>query len=350
MSSRLQQQAKRAALAQAAAQLAEQLRTQEPAFTWLSDEEILRTQTGVGLQTFDLLRRSTEIALGKLHGRRIFKQNSRSPLLSPANLLLLYLFTLRHNPTVKELGLLFNTAFNNFDLVHKIASIVAPELEQYVHPPERVRRTIQKGALRGAALLEDTTTIPILRPGAGQAEDRALFFYGKTKKWAEKFQVTVGLDATIWEHSLVKPSSVSDRQIFEQSSVPILLEEKHIRGIGDSHYVNCTNIFGKKVGRKQRIAHEGYNREIEHARALIENVFSRLKMWKIIQGPWRMDRHDADFLNQVAGSVCGLLNLEIHHRKPVRKNLQTVKPTATQLLKKTKKRKRSNDSDQENLI
>jgi hypothetical protein len=155
-----------------------------------------------------------------------------------------------------------------------------------------------------------------------------------------KFQCSVGIDGRIWEHSKAYPGSISDREIFEESQLPELFERTGLMRVGDSHYVNCLGMFGKKLGSKQSLVYKDYNQDIENVRAIIENVNHRLKVFKTIAGKWQHDRHDFDFYTDCITCVCGLVNLEVLHGHPVRVNLQTLLPRVQSMRREARQKAR----------
>jgi hypothetical protein len=213
--------------------------------------------------------------------------------------------------------------------------------------PPRVRRVIRTGTLAGAGAMTDTTTVEIPRPGKGQAHDRGRFYYGKDRNWGIKFQVTVTLDARIAEHSDAYPAATSDRQIFDESKLPTLLEEKGVLVIGDAHYSLCEGAIGKKLGKLQAVEYKDRNQDIENVRAVIENANSRLKIWKVLGGTCRVDRHDLQFYTWIMSIACGLLNLEIEHGHPIRKQLARLKPRVANQVRERKRKRSLSPSDSE---
>jgi hypothetical protein len=322
-------------------ELAEEEATQEPYASWSGDPTTFRSQTGVSPQVFDIVLRSTSQALYSIHKHE--KHYKGHLLLTPSNMLLLYLVFLRKKPTQRDLALQFQIAVGNcFELVRRVAEVVAPVLEQYVHPNPRPS-SLRSGELEGAGFITDTSATAIPRPGRGQAAERGLYYFFKHGgSWALKWQVTIGLDGTIWDHGGAGyPGSASDRQIFEESKLPKFIEQTGVQGLGDSHYARCEGMYGKKVGKKQGVLYAAYNEEIDSVRQVIENLNSRIKVWKALDF-WDLDRHDFDFFTHCMGSVCGLLNLEIDNGYPIRKNLRTLKPSvAVPRLRAARKRRRA---------
>mgnify|MGYP000941995561 FL=1 len=100
-------------------------------------------------------------------------------------------------------------------------------------------------------------------------------------------------------------------------------------------------MYGKKLGTKQSIAFAEYNQDIENVRAIIENVNHRIKVWKVFGGEWLHDRHDLDFMSDLVMVVCALLNLEVTHGHPIRKDLHTLLPRVANQRHKEKQRKKA---------
>ena len=318
--------------------------TQKPYADWAKKEGKMEHETGVSSQTFDLVLRSTDDELSVLHGRKV--RQAGHVLLSAVNLLLLLLVFLRQNPTQWKLADLFSIAEGGaFKLVKKVLKIVTPILKLYVKPPPRIRHIVQSGLLKGAAFFTDTTDTKIPRPGRGQNPDRKLYYYGKLRNFSLKVQLSVGLDGTIWECSKAYPGSKSDRGIFEESVLPNLIERTGVLGVGDSHYVKCEGMLGKKVGSKQSVVYGGYNQDIENTRAVVENVIHRVKAFHSIAGEWTHDRHDLAFFSDCVMSVCGLVNLEIKHGHPIRKNICTLLPRVQEQRRKARESKKEKDRE-----
>lgn len=340
-------QAGKAALRDADQRYRAALAKQEPAATWHASEERLRMETGIGLATFDLVLRATSEQLTALHGGKKYRDGKL--LLSDRNMLLLLLSFMKENYTERRLRAIFGISAGGrayTELLHRIAEVVAPHAERYVPWPPRVRRTIHTGKLAGVGMMVDTTTVKIHRPGKGeQHRDRKTFFYGKERDWRIKFQVTVGLDGMIADHSDAYPSATADRKIFEESKLPALLEDAGVLAIGDSHYSLCENVIGKKVGKQQAVAFKARNKEIDSVRAFVENANARLKQFKVLGGTCRVDRHDLQFYTWVISIACGLLNLEVAHAHPIRKRLSRLKPAMATRVRQRKRKRRMSSSE-----
>ena len=218
LTSREQEKRKKEDLAEQARQLASEEHRQEPYASWVLEEGKIKQETGLDPQPFDLLFRSVDSKLADLHGTQ--KHYHGKLLISTHNLLLLYLVFLRKTPPREWLNSLFHCTASHL-LVRRIANVVEPVLAQYVVPPPRHSRVIQQGQLAGAAFLVDTSTTKIPRPGRGQGEERKLYYYGKAREWAIKWQLTVGLDGKIWDNHFAEAASKSDRAMFEESVLPI---------------------------------------------------------------------------------------------------------------------------------
>jgi hypothetical protein len=297
-------------------------RGQEPAKSILASTKTLHAAAGISQQTFDLVLRSTNDKLEALHGGKTKRQGH--DLLNAENLLLLFFVFLRKKPLERDLANQFHVAQGScFDLVRRVATIVAPELENYVKPPCHPSK-IKTGYLQDAAAYTDTSNTRLKRPQ--DKADRHLYYcYKRGGSWTLKWQVTIGLDGSVWEHgSASYPGSVSDKQIFKESDLPELLAEKGMHSVGDSHYVHCVGMYGKKVGKVQSVTYAAYNEEIDSVRNVVENLNAKIKNWASMRG-WDCDRHNLDFFTQCLGSVCGLINLELREH-PVRKERSTLLP------------------------
>jgi hypothetical protein len=111
-------------------------------------------QTGVSDQTFDLVLRSTKVALMAIHGHKLYQ--SGHVLMTAANLLLFLFYFLRHDPTKWQLSGIFHCAEGNaFELVEQVLDIVAPVLALYVRPPSKISHVIRTGCLKNAACFTD---------------------------------------------------------------------------------------------------------------------------------------------------------------------------------------------------
>lgn len=318
---------------------------QEPAASLLRDENLLHRETGISSQSFDIVLRAARDDLINLHkGKQYYQEHV---LLSAENLLLLYLIFLRQRPSEEKLAETFGIAKGGcFALVRRVATVLAPIIEHFVNPPSRIHQ-LHSGHLKGAAFFTDTSDTQIPRPGRGHKPERHLYyFFKKGGSWAVKWQVSIGLNGKIWEHGNAGyPGSISDRQIFEESKLPKLIEKTGVHGVGDSHYVRCRGMYGKRLGAKQAVEYEAYNEEIDAVRAIVENLNHRIKLWKGLK-EWKCNRKDLEFFAQCLSAVCGLLNLEIDQRHPIRRFLQTTRPSVAVPRLQRKKREREEAAEE----
>jgi len=261
--------------------------------------------------------------LATVHGHH--KQHMGHALLNPANLLLLFLVFLWRRPTEQQLHEIFNVAAGGvFQLVRRVAALVAPIFGTFVRPPSRMAHVLQTAPLKDAAFATDTSHTRVRRPKPKE-ERKKYWFFKHGGCFAIKWQVTIGFDGRIWEcGGLARPGSVSDRRIFEESELPSLVTKASVQGLGDSHYVRCVGMYGLKKGKKQEIVFAAYNKAVSRSRSLVENANNHI-------------------------NVCGLLNMEIQHRHPIRGNLRTLQ-TAVAEARASRRRARlgnSHDDDEE---
>lgn len=304
-----------------------QAELQPPWRDWSQEPGRIYKETGIEGDVFDLVLRSLKGKLAAVHGRKT--RGNRGPLLSEENLLLMYLCFMRGYDTEDDLAKTFSVSTHMVvhRYVQRIAPIVAECLSQYVSPPpRRPKRIIQNGPLGGVCFQVDTAPTPIPRPG--KLRDRKSFFDGKRRAWSIKWQLTFGHDGRIWEagpppHAFC--CSTSDKRIYEESCLPEFTTKHGIRGVGDSHYVKCTNMIGKRIRKRPTQEDRQLNRELESIRAAVENLNHRVKLWKVFKGPYRHSRRDMAFFGQMLISVCGLINLSLD-KHPIRRDLKSLLP------------------------
>jgi hypothetical protein len=172
-------------------------------------------------------------------------------------------------------------------------------------------------------------------PRPASKDDRKKFYKGKPPiGWGLKIQLSVGLDGQIWHTTSGVPSSTSDPTIFDASSLPGLLEDHKVLGVGDSHYVRCAGMVGRRAGKRQEIEYKDYNKEIGPVRAIVENVNARLKQWAIFRDTYRLDRHDIPMFDNFVSTVCGLINVELPLH-PLRSDKRSIQPKVRSKRKKS---------------
>jgi hypothetical protein len=264
------------------------------------------------------------------HGEKKTRHNSGASIskrfLSCHNLVLLGLHSLWKNPPDEDLADTFNTPRETIrDTKKKLFPIMERCLNHFIKISQSPPR-FDDGPLKGAALVIDTTPTPIPKPSS--REDQKLYFNFKKKhtRYAMKTQCVVGLDLKIWHVSKTYPHSVHDLTVLRDSSaLEFISAEK--KGLGDSAYVGEKNMivpFKKPPQRTLRRNQKLFNKQVSHVRITVENVFKRVKDFKIITQTYRGDYHNLDEFNCIFKLVCALVNL-MFEKHPLYRQMRSIK-------------------------
>jgi hypothetical protein len=256
---------------------------------------------------------------------------------------LVFLVSIRTNPTAKELAEAFGYPESSGDYFFRIAKLVSEIVVEVVRFrvafPSRAHAALKAGLLRGAAFFVDTSHTSIKRPGKGKSKDRKRYYYFRGG-WALKWQLAVGLDGRIWSAIGVGPfGEISDQRAYAESELPALARKLGMKGIGDSAYSKLPEMYGVKKGKKQSVENAAYNKEIQVIRSFIENVNERLKTWRVLTF-WRHGRDALHYFNNCLVTIAGLVNMELDDQfvRPLRVNKRTLRPVVA-LERNRKKRK-----------
>ncbi len=242
--------------------------------------------------------------------------------LSPMNLLVVTLWYLKHYHSERYIATevdLTHQAVNYFlssilDILH---SCVYPELISL--PVDLSSRRTPHGPERQHKLIVDSTFIAIPEPY--DSEERKAYYYGKSStNYALKVQIACDFHHRIVHVSECYHGSVHDITILRDSG---LLEHVNdsVQIIGDKGYIGEENVVTprkKPHGRELTDEDKDFNRDINSARAAIENINQRLKTYAILGGVYRGaidDFHKATKIVQVVSALCNL-NLNKH---PIRR-------------------------------
>jgi hypothetical protein len=146
------------------------------------------------------------------------------------------------------------------------------------------------------------------RPDAHEkvSMERSKYYWfagSKEKHWAIKLQIALGRDERFWDSSVASPYAKSDQKVYRESKVPkILAQNPDLRGLGDLHYVSEAQFIQK------------YKSRIEHS-------IKRLKDFRIVDGPYRGERKDLQFVEKVVRIICAIINLE-KETHPIHKKVE----------------------------
>jgi len=191
-------------------------------------------------------------------------------------------------------------------------------------PPSAPR--FDDGPLKGVFLVIDSTPTPIPKPPNREDQKRYFNFKKKGTRYAMKTQCAVGLDLKIWDVSDTYPHSVHDLTVLRGSDAFEMISQEN-RGLGDSAYIGEPRMltpFKKPRGRQLRQREKLFNKQISHVRITVENVFKRVKDFKIISETYRGDYHKLGDFNCVFKLVCSLVNLGFE-KHPLYRQMRSVK-------------------------
>lgn len=248
--------------------------------------------------------------------------------LSAHNLLLLALHSLWKNPTGQELAYTFHTPRRTISFYQtRLWPILDQCLQEFVSPP--VVRNLPRfdtGPLKGAFIMIDSTPTPIRQPI--NHADRKLYYNYKKKptRYAMKTQIAVGLDLRIWDVSSTYPFSVHDKTVFQESKIPHWLSDRKL-ALGDLGYKSLPNVIvphKKPRGRELTSSEKLFNYQLAHVRVAIENIFKRVKDYRIISEIYRRDYHKLEQFNCIFKVVCELVNIHTQTH-PVRRQLSSMR-------------------------
>jgi hypothetical protein len=198
-------------------------------------------------------------------------------------------------------------------------------LNCYIRVPHSSPR-FEDGPLKGVTFVVDSTPTPIPKPRSKDDQKRYFNFKKKGTRYAMKTQCLVGLDLKIWNVSDTFPHSIHDLTLLRDSSAfEFISQEK--KALGDSAYIGEPNVIVpyKKPSRRQLRRNEKlFNKQVSHVRIIVENVFKRVKDFKIISQIYRGDYHKLADFNCIFKLVCALVNL-MFEKHPLYREMRSIK-------------------------
>jgi hypothetical protein len=299
---------------------------EKPWSEWSLRNEVLKAETGFNKEEFEFIFTLCKDSLQGFHGTKRMRHSSpmapSKTFLSRHNLLLLVLVSLWKNPTEMTLADTFKTPRKTIvDTRTRLYPLLLPCLAHFIQVPQHQTPRIETEPLTGVQLVVDSTPTPIPKPQL--REDRKLYYNFKKRPtpYAMKTQIAVGLDLKIWDVSSTYPHSVHDLKVLDESMVPGLLHEQK-KALGDSAYQSAPNFvtpFKKPRGGELKRSEKLFNKKLNHVRVTVENVFKRVKDFRIVSNIYRGDYHNLQEFNVIFKLVCALVN--IHFQKnPIRRN------------------------------
>jgi hypothetical protein len=238
------------------------------------------------------------------------------------NLLVVTLWYLKHyhsEPYIASELNISQQAVNYFlsavvDILH---SCVYPAFVSL--PADLANRRTPHGPEQDHKLIVDSTFIAIHEPH--DSEQRKEYYHAKSPtNYAIKMQVACDFRHRIVHVSECYHGSIHDITVLRESGLLEHIEES-VQIIGDKAYIGeeYVVILRKKPrGRKLTQEDKDFNRDINSARAAIENINQRLKTYAILGGVYRGRVDDFHKITKIIQVVAALCNLNLN-KHPIRR-------------------------------
>jgi len=143
------------------------------------------------------------------------------------------------------------------------------------------------------------------------------FYSKKHKVHCYKFSACTSIlgGEFVYFDKLGFPGRASDKTMHDQTIQNMKLKWEW--GISDKGYEGADNVLTPWKGNDLDDKQKKWNYIIDSHRAIIENAFSRLKLFDILHTQFR--KHNREDIHKIAYTCAQLTNVDIKHR-PLRKN------------------------------
>lgn len=273
----------------------------------------MHLHTGHSLQEFDEIFAAVQEPLIEYYRRADHAVTAHCNQLhaTPHNMLCLTLYYIRHYLPYRFIADDFNMAEKTVDF---IVGFVIEQLHKHLTPlhikfnaSELQSQHNSNSQLPSAHLLIDSTFIAIHQPE--NADDRKRFYHIKSfTRYALKFQIATDLHGFIVHVSDAVVGSVHDKRLYDSSSLIALVSE-NMKVIGDKGYQGCQHFFLPLKEPRDRELNDDektHNYKVDSQRALVENVFHRMKQYAILGDIYRGSRDAVENVTMIA-QVCATL-------------------------------------------
>jgi hypothetical protein len=234
------------------------------------------------------------------------------------NLLVVTLWYLKHYHSDRYIATEFDLSLSTVNyflsaVVDILHSCVYPELISL--PADMSNRTKAHGPKEHHKLIVDSTFIPIPQPN--DLDQRKAYYHAKSPtNYAVKIQIACDFRHRIVHVSKCYHGSVHDIAILRESGLLEHVEES-VQIIADKGYIGEQYVVTprkKPHGRELTDEDKNFNRDINSARAALENINQRLKTYSILGSVYRRaidNFHKITKIIQVVAALCNL-NLNKH--------------------------------------
>ncbi|CAF4193621.1 unnamed protein product, partial [Rotaria sordida] len=244
------------------------------------------------------------------HRNKLHWDNISTSYLSPMNLLVVTLWYLKHYHSERYIASELNFSQKG---VNYLLSAVVDILHSCVYPAfisipaDLTNRRTPHGPEQYHKLIVDSTFIAIPEPH--DSEKCKEYYHAKSPtNYAIKVQIACDFRHRIVHVSECCHGSTHDITVLRESGLLEHVEES-VQIIGDKGYIGEEYIVTprkKPRGRELTQDDKDFNRDINSARAAIENINQRLKTYAIIGGVYRGPVDDFDKITKIIQVVAAL--------------------------------------------
>jgi hypothetical protein len=290
---------------------------QPPYTMWCQRDSSMYLHTGHTLDEFDLLYECMQTPLINYYRHRAtyVTSNVDEPGLTPHNMLCLTLYYIRHYFP-------FRFICDDFDIsittLHDIVDYVITQLYSIsdvfilFNPSYLQSYDNSSETLPNVHLIIDSSPIAIEQPE--HTMTRKQYYHMKSfTRYGLKFQIAIDLWGHIVHVSSVVVGSVHDSKLYRDSSLLTHINNR-MKVLGDKGYQGCENFitpFKKPRGRELNENEKGHNYTVDSQRVVVENVFHRMKQYRIIGDIYRGDRADTQKVTHIVHVIAALTNINM---------------------------------------
>ncbi len=256
------------------------------------------------------------------HRNKLHPDDTTTIYLSPMNLLVVTLWYLKHYHSEPYIASELNLTPRG---VNYFLSAVVDILHSFVYPAfvslpaDLSNRRTPHGPQQHHKLIVDSTCIGIPEPY--DSEQRKKYYNAKSlTNYAIKVQITCDFRHRIVHVSECYHGSTHDITVLRESGLLEHVEES-VQIIGDKGYIGEEYVvtpMKKPHGRELTQEDKDFNRDINSARAAIENINQRLKSYAILGGIYRGSVHDFPKITKITQVIAALCNLNLN-KHPIRR-------------------------------
>ena len=297
---------------------------QRPWSEWRRTNESCVQHTGLDVEQIQELYSMCEQPLMDYCSHKNYRHTNsiNTSYLSPMNLLAVTLWYLKHYHSERYIAAELNldrSTVNYFlpEILDILHSCAYPQLISL--PTDMSNRTTVHGPEEHHKLIVHSTCIAIPQPS--HSTQRKAYYHAKSPtNYAFKVQIACDFQHRIVHVSECYKGSVHDITVLRESG---LLEHVNdsVQIIADKGYIGEEYVVTprkKPRGRELEEEDKDFNRNINSARAAIENINQRLKTYAILGNVYRGDIDDLHKITKITQVVAAICNMNLN-KHPIRK-------------------------------